>query len=134
MRLTVRGTLAFDRPDIERRMRPGRLGEIFDDAGNVVVALDQKHVAGRERLAQSVRITRRERLVAAHRLLQVAGDQLPEAIAYFAHDGSLGPLPASLVKQVSRNMSPMPRGLVASLFGRILCEVRCVLVHGPPAP
>jgi hypothetical protein len=26
------------------------------------------------------------------------------------------------------------RGLVASLFGRILCEVRCILVHGPPAP
>src|SRR5580704_6875736 len=75
-------------------MRPRRLREIFDDAGNVVVAFDQEHVAGRERLAQSVRIARRERLIAAHRLLKIAGDQLPEAIAHSAHDGSLGPLPA----------------------------------------
>ena len=46
VRLAVGGDAAGDRPDIERRMRPGRLGQIFDDAGNVVVALDQEHVAG----------------------------------------------------------------------------------------
>ena len=121
VRLAVRAALAFDRPDIERRMRPRRLREIFDDAGDVVVALDQEHIAGRQRLAQSVRVARRERLIAAHRLLKIAGDQLPEAIAHSTHE----PLPAP-VASVAR--------LVASLFGRILWQVRCVLVHGPPAP
>ena len=48
-------------------MRPGRLGEIFDDAGDVVVAFDQQHVAGLRASAQRVGIARRERLVAAAR-------------------------------------------------------------------
>ena len=46
VRLAVRGGAVVERTDIERRMRPGRLGEILDDAGNVIVAFDQQHVAG----------------------------------------------------------------------------------------
>ena len=66
-------------------MRPGRLGQVFDDAGDVIVALDQEHVAGLQRLAQRVGIARRERLIAVNRLLQIAGDQPPNAIEHPAH-------------------------------------------------
>ena len=57
-------------------MRPGRLREIFDDAGNVVVALDQQHVAGLQGGAQGG-IARREGLIALHRLFQIAGQTCP---------------------------------------------------------
>ena len=77
-RLAVRGVAVADRPDIERGMRPGRLREILDDAGDVVVAFDQQHVAGLERGAQRLRIARREGLVALRRLLQIAGDGSPD--------------------------------------------------------
>jgi hypothetical protein len=117
MRFAVRRGAACDRSDIERRMRPRRLREIFDDAGNVVVALDQKHVAGFERLEQCVRIARRERLVAAHRLLQIAGDQPPEAIEHHAH----------------RSLPANSRGFAASFIGALF-EVRCILVHTNAVP
>ncbi len=68
-------------------MRPGRLRQILDDAGNVVVAFDQKHVAALERMTQRIRIARRERLIAVHRLLQIAGDKPPDSIEQCAHAG-----------------------------------------------
>src|SRR6202022_3247991 len=77
---------AADRSDIERGMRPGRLREIFDDAGNAVVAFDQEHIAGLDDAAQVLRIAGRERLVARHLLLKVAGNQLADRIEHEAHD------------------------------------------------
>ena len=94
-------------------MRPSRLGEVFDDAGNVVIALDQQHVAGSQRLAQRLGIARRKRLVAGNGLVQVAGDHAPNSIEHPAHGG----LPAA------------SRGFAASLFVGTLCHVRCNLVH-----
>ncbi len=66
-------------------MRPGRLREIFDDAGNVVVAFDQQHVAGLQHRAQRIRLARRERLVAVLRLFQIAGKKLPDAFECPTH-------------------------------------------------
>ena len=78
MRFAVGLGCAVDRPDIERGVRPGRLREIFDDAGNAAVAFDQQHIARFDDAAQMLRIARRERLVARHLLLQVAGNQLAD--------------------------------------------------------
>ena len=84
-RLALGRYAARDRPDIKRRMRPGRLREIFDDAGNVVAALDQQDIAGLDAGAQRRGIRRRERLVAIGRLLQIAGDQAADAIENPCH-------------------------------------------------
>ena len=84
MRLAFRGAV-IERADIERRMRPGRLREILDDAGDLVVAFDQQHVAGAERRRQCGRIARRKRLVARNGLLQIPGKHLPEAVEHVAH-------------------------------------------------
>ena len=67
-------------------MRPGGLGEILDDAGDVVVALDQQHVARPQHGAQRVGIARRERLVARLGALQIAGDLLSDAAKHPVHD------------------------------------------------
>src|SRR4051794_6034923 len=67
-------------------MRPGRLREIFDDAGNTVVAFDQEHVALLDDPAQILGIAGRERLIARHFLLKVAGDQLANGVEGDAHD------------------------------------------------
>jgi hypothetical protein len=99
MRFAVLGRAAEHRPDIERRVRPGRLGEILDDAGDVVVAFDQKHVPGLERLPQRLGIARRERLEAAHRLLQVTGDQPAHAVKQSVHAG-LPPLAREFFSQL----------------------------------
>src|SRR6202043_3723290 len=79
---------AVDRADIKRGMRPGGLREIFDDAGNPVVALDQQHIALLDDATQMFRIARRERLIAWHFLLQVARDQLADGIEHDAHENS----------------------------------------------
>src|SRR5215813_15493465 len=78
---------AIDRADIERGMGPGGLGQVLDDAGNAVVAFDEQDVAGLDDAAQIFRIARRERLIARHLLLQVAGNQLADRIEHDAHDG-----------------------------------------------
>ena len=85
MRLAIRLLGAVDRADIKRGMRPGGLREIFDDAGNPVVALDQQDVAGLDNAAQMLRVARRERLIARHFLLKVARDQLADGIEHDAH-------------------------------------------------
>src|SRR4051794_40849162 len=69
-------------------MRPGRLGQVFDNTGNAVVALDQKHVAGLDVVAQVVGIARREWFIAGQLLLEVAGNQLADLIEYDTHDGT----------------------------------------------
>ena len=84
-RLAVRGLALADRPDIERGMRPGRLREIFDDAGNVIVAFDQQHVARPQRRAQGVGIARRERLIALRRLFQIMGEKPPDPVGHPTH-------------------------------------------------
>ena len=81
-RFAVGGLAVADAPDIKRGMRPGGLGEIFDDAGNVVVALDQQHVARTQGGAQRRGIARREGLIALHRLFQIAGENMPNAIEH----------------------------------------------------
>jgi hypothetical protein len=48
MRLTLENG-APNRSDIERSVRPSRLRQIFDDARNVAIALDQENVARLER-------------------------------------------------------------------------------------
>jgi hypothetical protein len=50
VRLAVVCGAAQHRPDMKRRVRPGRLDKIFDDAGNVVVAFDQENIARPQRL------------------------------------------------------------------------------------
>ena len=67
-------------------MRPGGLREVFDDAGNTVVAFDQQHVAGFDDAAQMFGIAGGERLVARDFLLQVARDQLADGIEHYAHE------------------------------------------------
>jgi putative transposase len=87
-RLAVRRGALADRPDVERSMGPGGLREVLDDAGDVVVALDQQHVAGPKRGAQRVRVARRERFVARGRAFEIAGDALPEFFEHQVHDVS----------------------------------------------
>ena len=96
-------------------MRPGGLGQILDDARDVIVAFDQKHVAGPERSRQRARIARRERLVARDGLLQIPGNHLPEAIEHATHDG----FPSSRA-----------RFTLVSLWTTSLVNGRCVSVHG----
>src|ERR1700750_1109862 len=85
MRLALRPAGAGARADIEGSVRPGRLRQIFDDAGNPVVAFDQPDIALLDDIAQMLRIARRERLVTRHLLLQVAGNQLADRIEHIAH-------------------------------------------------
>src|SRR5712671_1171735 len=86
MRLAVRLGCPVDRTDIERGMRPGGLREIFDDAGNPVVAFDQQDIALLDNAAQMLRVARRERFVTRHFLLKVARDYLADGIENDAHD------------------------------------------------
>src|SRR5262249_36360647 len=85
MRLAVSFLGTVDRADIERGMRPGRLGEIFDNAGDTIVAFDQEHVARLDQIAQKVGIAGRERLIARYLLLKVAGKQLADHVEHDAH-------------------------------------------------
>src|SRR3954454_7862853 len=88
MRLAVRLRGAVDRADVKRGVRPGGLGQVLDDTGNAIVALDQQHVAGLDIVAQLVRIARREGFIARQLLLEVAGDQLADLIENDTHDGT----------------------------------------------
>jgi hypothetical protein len=90
MLLAVRLERAVDRPDVKRRMRPGRLREILDDAGNAVVAFDQKHVARLNDGAKMFRIARRERLKPDSFVLKISGNQLSDRVEHEAHDRSPG--------------------------------------------
>jgi len=62
-----------NRADIQRRMRPGGLGEVLDDAGDVIVSFDQEHVARLQGRAESIGIRWRKRLVALHGLFEIVG-------------------------------------------------------------
>jgi hypothetical protein len=84
-RLAFRRLAVADAADEQGGMRPGRLRQILDDAGNVVVALDQQHVARLQSRAQGRWIARRIGLVALHRLLKIAGDHAPDAVEHKAH-------------------------------------------------
>jgi hypothetical protein len=112
MRLAVGLGGAVDGTDIERAVRPGRLRQVFDDAGNPVVAFDQQHVAGLDHAAEVLRIARRERLVARDFLLQVARDQLTDGIEHDAHE-------------------TFPQAAFGSplFFSLIMVSGRCNLVH-----
>jgi hypothetical protein len=52
MRLAVGFVGAVDRADVKRAMRPGGLRQVFDDAGDAVVAFDQQNVARLDDAAQ----------------------------------------------------------------------------------
>jgi hypothetical protein len=86
MRLAVGFRRAVDRADKKRGMRPGGLRQIFDDAGDPVIALDQQDIALLDDAAQVLRVARCERLVARHFLLKVARDELADGIEHDAHD------------------------------------------------
>ena len=86
------GGAVADRSDIERGMRPCRLGQVFDDAGNMIVAFDQQHVAGLQGRAQRVGIRRREWLIALHRLFQIVGEKAPNPIDHPAHNRPSAPI------------------------------------------
>jgi hypothetical protein len=64
------------------------LRQVFDDAGNPVIAFDQENIAWLHDAAQMFRIARREWLVTRHLLLKVAGNQLSDRIEHDAHDAS----------------------------------------------
>src|SRR5260370_6190185 len=117
MRLALARRATLDRPDVERGMRPGRWRQILDDPGDAVVAFDQQHVAGPQRRAQPVGIARRERLVAAQRLFQIACDHTAEPVEHPAHGG---PVPSS-------RRSGWVTGCEISRFN--LWRTRCFLVH-----
>ncbi|MGY4317095.1 hypothetical protein ACVWW1_006422 [Bradyrhizobium sp. JR3.5] len=85
MLFAVRLERAVDRSDEKRGMRPGRLREVFDDAGDPVVALDQQHIAGLHDAPQMVRVARCERLVTGDFLLQVPRDPFTDGIEHYAH-------------------------------------------------
>ena len=113
MRFAVGLAGAVDRADIERGMAPGRLRQIFDDAGDPAVAFDQQHVAGLDDLVQLLGIARRERLIARHLLLEVIGDQLADPVEHDPHDTV--PKPPELPAYSDDRCKPLPFG---SLHGR----------------
>jgi hypothetical protein len=89
------------------------LRQVFDDAGDAVVAFDQQHVAGLDDAAQMLGIARGKRLIARDFLLQVARNHLADRIEHYAHE------------------TPPER-----LFSRIFCFLIMVasrfnLVHAP---
>jgi hypothetical protein len=94
MRLAIGFHRAVDRADIKCGMRPGRLRQVFDDAGNPVVALDQQHVALLDDTPQMFGVARRERLIARDFLLKVARNQLADGIEHGAHY-NISPYPPS---------------------------------------
>src|SRR5579871_6186124 len=85
MRLAIRLRGAVNRPDVKRGVRPGRLGQILDDAGDAVVALDQQDVAGLDNVVQVTWVARRERLIAGHFLLKIGSDPLADSVEHYAH-------------------------------------------------
>ncbi|ODM82993.1 hypothetical protein A6452_18650 [Bradyrhizobium elkanii] len=85
MLFAVRLERAVDRSDKQRGVRPGRLREVFDDAGNPVVAFDQQHIAGLHDAPQMVRVARRERLVTGNFFLKVPRDPFTDGIEHYAH-------------------------------------------------
>ena len=112
MRLAVGLFRAVDRADKKRGMRPGRLRQIFDDAGNAVVALDQHDVAGLDDAPQMFGVAWRERLVAGYFLLEVPRDQLADGIKHYTH-----------------NTHP-PGAFLTAFFPLLsMVESRCNLVH-----
>ena len=96
MLLAVRFERAVDRSDKQRGMRPRRLREILDDAGNAVVAFDQQHVARLHDVAQMLGIARRKRFEPDSFVLKISGNQLSDRVEHEAHDrspsGSFWPL------------------------------------------
>src|SRR5882757_8578355 len=69
-------------------MRPGRLSEIFDAAGDATFALDQQNIAGSKRFAQGGRLANSERLTVVGRLLQ-PGNQTSDIVEHPVHDPPL---------------------------------------------
>src|ERR1700704_6343031 len=69
-------------------MRPSRLSQIFDAAGNTTFALDQQNITGSKGVAQGRRIVRSERLTVVGRLLQ-PGNQTSDIVEHPAHDSFL---------------------------------------------
>src|SRR5262249_2738792 len=114
MRIALLAGPAEHRADMERRMRPGGLGQVLDDAGNMVVALDQQHVAGLQGIAQRRGLARREGLVAERRPLQIPGHRAPDAVHDLSHDR----IPAAA------QAGP-------ASFAAILATRSCVSVHAP---
>jgi hypothetical protein len=92
MRLAVGLASAIDRADIERAVRPGGLREVFDDAGDAVVALDEQDIAGLDDTAQMFGVAGGERLIARDFLLQVARNQLADSVEHYAHQTPPGRL------------------------------------------
>jgi hypothetical protein len=86
MRLAVGLKRTVNRADVKRAMRPGGLRQVFDDAGDAVVAFDQQHVAGLDDAAQMLGIAGGKRLVARDFLLQVARNHLADRIEHYAHE------------------------------------------------
>jgi hypothetical protein len=85
VRLTVGLVRAVNRADVKRAMRPGGLRQVFDDAGDAVVALDQQHIARLDDAAQMLGVAGGKRLVARDFLLQVARNQLADGVEHYAH-------------------------------------------------
>src|SRR3981189_2270901 len=69
-------------------MRPRRLSQIFDAAGNTTFALDQQNITGSKGVAQGRRIVRSERLTVVGRLLQ-PGNQTSDIVEHPAHHSFL---------------------------------------------
>src|SRR4051794_24832899 len=85
MRLAIGLGRAIDRTDIEGRMRPGRLRQILDYAGDAVIAFDQPDIAFLDDAAQMFGIAGREWFIAGHLLLKVTRNQLADRIEHEAH-------------------------------------------------
>src|ERR1700727_48745 len=86
MRLAVRLLRPVDRSDEQCGMRPCRLCQVFDDAGDSIVAFDQQHVARLDNAAQPVRVAGRERLIAGHFLLKIGSEPLTDRVEHYAHN------------------------------------------------
>src|SRR3982074_2447783 len=65
-------------------MRPSRLSQIVDAAGNTTFALDQQNITGSKGVAQGRRIVRSQRLTVVGRLLQ-PGNQTSAITDHRAH-------------------------------------------------
>ena len=122
MRFAVGLGRAVDRADEQRGMRPGRLRQVFDDAGNPVVALDQHDVAGLHDAAQMFGIARREWLIARHLLLKVPRDPLADGIEHDTHDNS--------PRRPSRPFC-VPPIMVASRCNLVHASLRSIMIDSP---
>ena len=98
--------------DVDGGVRPGALGDVFDDLGDAGLPLDQEHVAGPDVLLEVLEVVRNAALVAPH----LPGEEADQGVGK-------GPLEA-------HEASSARAGTIASCYHRRRCGELALVILG----